>query len=155
MSEPINTPDGLTDLERQVAEASATYKPFEPILPTPTPSDWQHLADERQAEIDRLNSIITAGKLAPSTPHPQQDARPALTCEQLKARVGALNWHKMTDAEKIAGLGQNPNEIDREFLKRLFGRGNDGRTVSDLAKSSPLRLRQLREVSKALNLYAN
>jgi hypothetical protein len=161
--EPIDTPnpDGLdpriSKLEEMAAQIqemkAATASTPAPNSPNPA-QDWQRLADERQAEIDRLKAVIAAGRLAPQAPHPNKDARPGVTAEQLRAQVGPIAWHKMTEQEKIAGLGLNPAEIDRDFLKKCFGRGNDCRTASELHKSDPLRYRRLREVAIAIGAYA-
>src|SRR5437899_2200533 len=144
--------DKLTEIQQQIAEtntAEANRHTSHPITtqtePAPQPvTDWQRLATQRQDEIDRLNAVIAAGKLAPSAPHPQRDARPGVTAAELRAKVGPVAWHKMSETEKIVGLGQNPSEIDRDFLKKVFGRGSDGRVALDLEKTSPPRYKVLR-----------
>jgi hypothetical protein len=143
----------LEELAAQIAELkAATASSPAPNSPNPA-QDWQRLYSDQQAEIDRLKAVITAGRLAPQAPHPNKDARPGITAEQLRAQVGPLAWHKMGEVEKLAGLGLNPAEIDRDFLKRCFGRSNDSRLGSELMKSDPLRYRRLKEASVALDIY--
>jgi hypothetical protein len=120
----------------------------------PTQRDYKALHIEAQAEVERLNAIISAGRFTPQTNHPLKDAKPSVTSARLKAMVGPVKFLQMTRSEKLVGLGLNPAEVDDEFLKRCFGRGNDGKAAQELYKSNPFRYRQLREAADILSIYA-
>ena len=119
------------------------------------PSDYENLYAEQVAECERLKSIIAASRLAPIAEHPLKDARPAVSADRLRALVGPTQLLAMTRAEKIAALGLDPNGVDDAFLRKCFGKSNDGSAAAELHKTSPLRYRQLKEASLLLGIYAN
>ena len=120
-----------------------------------TPSDFQALHTEAQAEIERLKAVIAAGRIAPVSEHPQANAKPAVTAQRLTAMLGTHGVNRLTRAEKIQALGLDPNGVSDDLLRACWGRGNDGAALSELHKTSPLRARQLREAAILLNIFGN
>ena len=120
-----------------------------------TPSDFQALYAEVQAENERLKAVITASRIAPVVDNPQKDLKPAISAARVKALVGQSGINRMTRAEKVSALGLSPSEVSDDLLRACFGRGNDGNAASELYKTSPLRYRQLKEASLLLGIYSN
>jgi len=120
-----------------------------------TEGDYEALYSESQAENERLKAVITAARLAPVADKPGKDLKPAVSAERLKAMLGQHGINKLTRTEKIVALGLDPAGVDDSFLRRCFGRGNDGSAASELHKTSPLRYRQLKEASLLLGIFAN
>src|SRR5580693_6890200 len=106
-----------------------------------TERDYKSLYEQSSAENKRLNEVIAAGRLQPTAPLPNQNAKPK-TFEQARAQVGIERWnHKLTDAEKLVVMGQDPNQ-DRDFLRKLWGKGADPRLSQDLYKADPRKYRE-------------
>lgn len=123
-----------------------------------TPSDYEAMYNESREECERLKAVINSARLSPSTDHPAKDAKPQVTFERLTALLGTHGVNKLTRNELIASFGVDPASVDDAFLRKCFGRSdngqtNDGKTAADLFKTSPLRYRQLKEVSKALRIF--
>jgi hypothetical protein len=72
---------------------------------------------------------------------------------RVKALLGPLALLKMTRDEKLQSLGVDPASVTDDGLKKIFGRGNDGKMGGDLQKTSPARYAQLREAALLLNVY--
>ena len=121
---------------------------------SPERKDYQELYQQAQRENERLNSIIAAGRLAPQTSHPERDAKPGTTAEKLRTTLGPVRWLQATRAEKLTALVLAPSEIDDDFLRLCFGRGNTGAAAKELMASSPLQYRRLKQAAIALDIYA-
>lgn len=134
-------------------DASTTTENTEQFGHEVQPSDWETLYAESQEENTRLKAVISSARLAPTADHSGKDLKPAVTFERLTALLGTHGVNKLTRSEKISALGENPANIDDAFLHKCFGKGNDGSAAADLFKTSPLRYRTLKEISKALQLY--
>jgi hypothetical protein len=119
------------------------------------PTDYQLLYEESRAENERLGKVLQAARLGntPSASHPQQDAKPAVTAERFKALVGPVQFLKMTRFEKLVGLGLDPATVDDEYLRKVFGRGADGKYGQELFKTNRLRYRELKNAADILDIY--
>jgi hypothetical protein len=146
----------LSVTEQIAADAIAAHnaKYAAPVEPVPvTPSDYQKLYEAKVAENETLTAVIAASRVAANTPQNKGSVKAVITCERLRAMVGDLAYNQMPRASKIVALGGDPNTSD-ETLKKLFGRGNDGKLAADLQRSDPRSYATLREVALGLNLYA-
>ena len=119
---------------------------------TPGNLDYKALYEGQAAKTAQLEAVIAAGRLQSSTAK-GDDRKPAVTAQRLKAMLGPVGWLNSTRDEKLVGLGLNPREVDDNLLKKLFGRGNDGKAAQDLHKQNPYRYRVLKEASEALDVY--
>src|SRR5216683_1217608 len=130
--------DNKSITEQIAADAIAAHeaKHNPPAEPVPvTPSDYQKLYEEKSAEVDTLNAVIAASRVATNTPA-GKSFKPVITADRLRAMVGDLAYHKMPRKDKIVALGGDPATSD-EVLKKAFGRGNDGVFANDLHRSDP------------------
>ncbi len=150
-SEPTPNPDGLTEVQRQVAESNSNPTSTQSTAPELT--DWKTLYQAEREKNERMEVAFKAGRFEPATPRP--DVRPAMTNDRLRALWGDLRYQKSSEAERITALGGDPSTVDRGLLKRLFGSpadGNDGREAQELAKTNMGRYRTLREYAKAIRI---
>jgi phosphoglycerate dehydrogenase-like enzyme len=120
---------------------------------TAPPSDYKALYDEKTAEVDRLNAIITAGRIAATTPA-NKSHKPVITTARLRAMVGDAAFVNMSRTERIVGLGGDVSVTD-DTLRKGWGRGNDGKFAQDLHKTDPRKYGLLREMAIALNIFGN
>lgn len=77
-----------------------------------------------------------------------------MTVERAKALAGPDAWYRMSESQRLGAIGQDIATVDRDLLKRTFGRGADGRLGQDLFKTSALKYRLQKEAAIALGLYA-
>jgi hypothetical protein len=119
----------------------------------PANVDYRDLYQQEKEDNARLRAVIDAGRLQPTAPHPDQNVKPK-TLEQARAQVGVERWnHKLTDAEKLVVMGQDPNQ-DRDFLRKLWGKGADPHLSQDLFRSNPKLYRETKQAALALNIFA-
>lgn len=126
-------------LERAAEDAANPYKGL-------------YLQERQQREIaeNTLQSIQTQGQK-----HSGAVAGPPLSAEQARRRAGDLQWlHKMTDSQKIQALGVDPSQYTAKEAAKIFSRDADPKLGSDLHKADPSRYKILREVAKAVGVYA-
>lgn len=123
------------------------------LTTTPKP-DYEALYNEKTAEVERLQTVLTAGRLAANRPD-NRSSKPQITAERVKALVGNAGLLKMSRAEKLASIGVDPNSVTDELLRRIFGRGADGAVGQDLMKSDPARYGLLKQAAIILNIYGN
>lgn len=119
--------------------------------------DWRSLYEDSKTRLEQLENELSAVRTAQAAQHAtdtfrQNDRRPAVDAEQVKARAGA-SWHQMSRDGKLSALGIDPTSITDERLRQLFGRGNDGKLSSDLHKSNPFQYRRLKQAALALDIY--
>jgi hypothetical protein len=100
-----------------------------------------HAATRTQLEIVKTNRSNSA-----------TSAKAAISVEQARGRMGN-QWFLSTDAQKLQALGIDPNSINREELRRLFGRNASSHDAVDHQRSNPQRHATLREAAKALGIY--
>lgn len=81
-------------------------------------------------------------------------AKAAITVEVARAKMGD-QWFLGTDNQRLQALGIDPNTINREELRRLFGRGASSHDAVDYQRTNPQRYATLREAAKALSVYGN
>lgn len=106
---------------------------------------------ERQRNAD-LQAVISSARMQPPLPVPGADVR-VKTYEQARAQCGEARWnHKMTDAQRLVSLGQDPDQ-DREFLRQHWGKGADPHLAQDLFKANPRKYRESREAARALRIF--
>jgi hypothetical protein len=150
----------LTVTEQIAADAVARHKakydpPVEPEPVKPS-GDYENLYLAQKEETERLKNVLAASRLstAPATGN-RQATKPAVTADRVRALVGPVGVLKMTRSEKLQSLGLEPASVDDGYLRRLFGRSNDGTAASELMKQNPSRYLILREAAKILNIFCN
>lgn len=100
-----------------------------------------HEATRTQLEIVKTNRTSSG-----------TNARAAVTVEQARGRMGN-QWFLSTDAQKLQALGIDASTINREELRRLFGRSASSHDAVDYQRTNPQRYATLREAAKALGIY--
>jgi hypothetical protein len=85
----------------------------------------------------------------------KSDARPAISAEAAKARMGLRAWNGLSTPQRIAALGIEPASVDLEAVKRVFGKGASTTLANDLMKSDALKYRQWKEVALASGVYGS
>ena len=94
-----------------------------------------------------------------------RDSRPAspqgpgtnvnLTIDRAVAKVGLVNWRVMTDAQRLACVGVNPNEVDaatKTEICALFGSQSDSARAADLMKVDRAKYQRLKLIGRVLNM---
>jgi hypothetical protein len=144
----MSTETKITD--DAIAAHNAKYAA--PVGPEPVPPvDYKAMYEAKLEETERLNAIITAGRIAASAPA-NKSHKPVVTAQRLRAMVGDATFLGMSRTEKLVALGVDPATPDDVLLKG-WGRGNDGRFAQDLMKTDPRKYGLLKEAALALNLY--
>lgn len=118
--------------------------------PNPTIDYRELYAQERQRRED-LEATLAAARVQPIQAAPGADIHPK-SFEQARAQVGPARWHRMSNAEKLVALNQDPNQ-DLGFVRQLWGKGADPRVSADLHKSNPVLYRRTKQAALALNIY--
>jgi hypothetical protein len=120
-----------------------------------TESDYQRLYEESKAENERLKVVMTAARIngTPSTAAGAAN-RHRGAANRVRAVVGDAGFHQMSRAERLTAVGCDPT-ISDEFLKKVYGRGNNGAIGRDLHRTDPEKYALLREASLILNIFAN
>jgi hypothetical protein len=137
-------------LTEQIVKAHAEAAIAAELAAKP-PVDFQTLYQEKVEEVDRLNAVITAGRIAASAPA-NKSHKPVITTQRLRAMVGDATFLGMSRTEKLVALGVDPKVSD-DVLRKGWGRGNDGQFGSDLMKTNPREYGLLKEAAIALNIY--
>jgi hypothetical protein len=146
--------DNKIIIEQLSADAIAAHnaKYAAPVGPEPVPPvDYKALYEAKIEETDRLNAVITAGRIAASAPA-NKSHKPVVTTQRLRAMVGDATFLGMSRTEKLVAIGVDPATPD-DVLRRGWGRGNDGQFAQDLMKTDPRKYGLLREAAIALNIF--
>lgn len=116
---------------------------------------YRALFEEQVAQNKALQAMLDAVKSQARTNADNRDAKPVVTAEAARRRMGDLHWSKLTPDGRVQALGVDPRTVDVAELKATFGRGCDHMRASTLMKVSPARYRQMKEVAIALGVFAN
>jgi hypothetical protein len=108
-------------------------------------------------EAERQKRELAEGTLASIRAGQQSTAnsgaKPAITEEAARRRMGDRAWNVLSTSQRIAALGIEPGSVDLEAIKRVFGRGANTTLGNDLMKANPLQYRQWREIALAVGSY--
>jgi hypothetical protein len=115
---------------------------------------WRELYEQQGRELAELKQVAAAARFNSALSTVDQNIKPSMTVERAKALAGPDAWYRMTEAQRLAAIGQDINTVDRDLLKRTFGRGSDSRLGQDLFKTSALKYRLQKEAAICLGLYA-
>jgi hypothetical protein len=122
------------------------------LEPQPNPTiDYAELYRQERQRREDLEATLAAARIKPMPSAPGADIRPK-TFEQARAQVGPSRWSRMSNAERLVAMNQDPTQ-DLGFVRQLWGRGADPRISADLHKTNPLKYRQTREAALALGLF--
>jgi len=111
-------------------------------------NEYYHLYEAQKKENAALQAQLGAVRENRAA---KADTRTVDTMEQVRSRLGHAAWFQLSEAQKLNALGLD-NTVDREQLRRLFGRNTDTAYAVDFMKTNPYRYKQLRQASLALNI---
>jgi len=112
---------------------------------------------QKNAELEAQLAAVRAGQQTRS----QQDAFSRESSGRItdaartQARLGN-EWYLMTQAQKFAAVGIDPQTVTpetKEHARRIFGRGADTAAAVDLSRANPGRYKQLKEVAQITGVY--
>jgi hypothetical protein len=149
----MTTQEDLTAAQATAQQLGVDQPTSEAAQPTTQPIDYLALYQAEKQKNEDLQAVITAGKYQPTPPPPGSDVKPK-TYEQARAQVGQTRWCRMSNAEKLVTLGQDPNQ-DLEFVRKNWGKGADPQLSGDLYKTNPKLYRQTKEAALALGIWRN
>jgi hypothetical protein len=79
-------------------------------------------------------------------------AKSIKTAEVSRAQMGNLAWNRLSIDGRLRSINIEPNEIDVELAKKMFGKGADSSLANSLMKTDPLKYKKHREASLILDL---
>jgi hypothetical protein len=101
--------------------------------------------ENRQLQA-QLAALQSRGPIAPPA------GRAPFNEAQVRGRLGAT-FYGLSNAQKIAAAGENPNDVNLSELRKLFGRGCDTKAALDYSRQNPSDYARKRELSKLLDIY--
>jgi hypothetical protein len=140
----------LDKLQASIDEIRTVIASTPPATASNPSAEWERIVDQQNKKIRELEEVLAAGKYIP-TPSIDRDIKPK-TFDQTRAQVGEMRWFKMSEAERLQAMNQDPNQ-DRGLLLKLWGKGADPRFSQDLFKTNPKKYRETREAARALDVF--
>ena len=117
-----------------------------PVNLRPEDLSFEHRAILR--EEARRNVSVKSNQRLPK----ESDARVSTTANMARARAGAVQWHLWDEGQRLAAIGVDACDVDREYITSLFGRAVSSIKAAELMKRSPDAYRRAREIARVLNL---
>lgn len=112
-------------------------------------NEYYHLYEQQRAENEALKAQLGAVRENKTA---RTDTRRVDSMEMVRDRMGRAQWFQLSEAQKLTSLGLDPQTVDKQQLRSLFGAKSDGSYAVDFQKTNPFRYRQLREAALALNV---